>query len=399
MIGAGLLGLRGHYFAIGTLGLGIAAAEIAASWDYIGAGSGPGHARLPRRDRGPDPVLLLPLPDRRRAHLLHAALAVCRPLRPRDQRDPGRRGQGRGDGSAHHALQDRRLVRLRVLPRHDRRPGRQHDGLHRPARRGLRGCDLRRLDGADGDPGRQGHALGASDRRRHLPRHPGAVLDLSARLATGRAGPPDRADRGLLPPGHPRLAARAPARVVRPPRRGGVPPSGARDGGRAARGQERQQAVRRRGRQPRRQPRRAGRPHHRPDRPERLGQDDAVQLDRRPAPDRRRLDPVPGAGDLEAARAGDRPPRPVADVPADARLRQDDLPAEHAHLAARARGGLARDVRALCARGRRAGRGAARVHRPLCQAAPAGRRALLRPAEAARVRHGADGRAHAAAAR
>ena len=40
MIGAGLLGLRGHYFAIGTLGLGIAAAEIAASWDYIGAGAG-----------------------------------------------------------------------------------------------------------------------------------------------------------------------------------------------------------------------------------------------------------------------------------------------------------------------------------------------------------------------
>jgi branched-chain amino acid transport system permease protein len=40
VIGAGLLGLRGHYFAIGTLGLGIAAAEIAASWDYIGAGSG-----------------------------------------------------------------------------------------------------------------------------------------------------------------------------------------------------------------------------------------------------------------------------------------------------------------------------------------------------------------------
>src|SRR5690606_17363535 len=40
VIGAGILGLRGHYFAIGTLGLGIAAAEIAATWDFIGAGSG-----------------------------------------------------------------------------------------------------------------------------------------------------------------------------------------------------------------------------------------------------------------------------------------------------------------------------------------------------------------------
>ena len=88
VIGAGLLGLRGHYFAIGTLGLGIAAAEIAASWDYIGAGVRPGHSGLPRRHPGSDPVLLLALPDRRRAHLLHPALAVRRPFRARDQRDP-----------------------------------------------------------------------------------------------------------------------------------------------------------------------------------------------------------------------------------------------------------------------------------------------------------------------
>lgn len=40
LIGSGILGLRGHYFAIGSLGLGIAAAEIAGGIDYIGAGSG-----------------------------------------------------------------------------------------------------------------------------------------------------------------------------------------------------------------------------------------------------------------------------------------------------------------------------------------------------------------------
>lgn len=39
-IGSGILGLRGHYFAIGSLGLGIAAGEIASGIDYIGAGSG-----------------------------------------------------------------------------------------------------------------------------------------------------------------------------------------------------------------------------------------------------------------------------------------------------------------------------------------------------------------------
>jgi len=39
-VGAVILGMRGHYFAICTLGLGIAAGEIAAGWEWIGAGSG-----------------------------------------------------------------------------------------------------------------------------------------------------------------------------------------------------------------------------------------------------------------------------------------------------------------------------------------------------------------------
>jgi len=40
LLGSAILGLRGQYFAIGTLGLGIAAGEFAGGWDYIGAGSG-----------------------------------------------------------------------------------------------------------------------------------------------------------------------------------------------------------------------------------------------------------------------------------------------------------------------------------------------------------------------
>jgi len=40
VLGTGILGLRGHYFAICTLGLGIAAGEIAGGWELIGAGSG-----------------------------------------------------------------------------------------------------------------------------------------------------------------------------------------------------------------------------------------------------------------------------------------------------------------------------------------------------------------------
>jgi branched-chain amino acid transport system permease protein len=40
IFGPALLGMRGHYFSIGTLGLGIAAGEVAGGWDYLGAGSG-----------------------------------------------------------------------------------------------------------------------------------------------------------------------------------------------------------------------------------------------------------------------------------------------------------------------------------------------------------------------
>jgi branched-chain amino acid transport system permease protein len=40
LLGSAILGLRGQYFAIGTLGLGVAAGEFASGWDYVGAGSG-----------------------------------------------------------------------------------------------------------------------------------------------------------------------------------------------------------------------------------------------------------------------------------------------------------------------------------------------------------------------
>lgn len=39
-LGSLVLGMRGHYFAICTLGLGVAAAQLASGWEWIGAGSG-----------------------------------------------------------------------------------------------------------------------------------------------------------------------------------------------------------------------------------------------------------------------------------------------------------------------------------------------------------------------
>src|SRR5207245_8966032 len=40
LLGSGILGLRGHYFAIGTLGLGIAAGELVGGWQFVGGGGG-----------------------------------------------------------------------------------------------------------------------------------------------------------------------------------------------------------------------------------------------------------------------------------------------------------------------------------------------------------------------
>ena len=40
VLGSGVFGLRGHYFAIGTLGLAIAAAELLGGIDYVGGGGG-----------------------------------------------------------------------------------------------------------------------------------------------------------------------------------------------------------------------------------------------------------------------------------------------------------------------------------------------------------------------
>jgi len=57
VFGVFILAMRGHYFAICTLGLGIAAGEVAAGWDWIGAGSGM-TTPLPPAELGETNVLL-----------------------------------------------------------------------------------------------------------------------------------------------------------------------------------------------------------------------------------------------------------------------------------------------------------------------------------------------------
>lgn len=48
IIGSQLLKMRGHYFAIGTLGLGVAAGEFASTMNILGAGSGMNFIQPPR---------------------------------------------------------------------------------------------------------------------------------------------------------------------------------------------------------------------------------------------------------------------------------------------------------------------------------------------------------------
>ena len=209
LLGSGMLGLRGHYFAIGTLGLGVAAGELASGWDFVGAGGGMVPPLFPARLGSRETFFYY-------ACLLLAAvtLLVLRWLYAgrfglvlnaiRDDED---KAEAMGLRTTRYKTVAWCVVRL--LPRPRRRRRRQPARLHRPARGRLRRLHVRRVDGADGHPGRKGDALGPGDRCRRLPRHPGAVLDVPPRLAARGPRPAHRRHRGLLSGGHPRLGARA----------------------------------------------------------------------------------------------------------------------------------------------------------------------------------------------
>ena len=87
-----ILRMRGHYFAIATLGLGIAAGEIASGWEFVGAGSGMVTAALSRSHRWTEPLLRLSFLCPRRRHLPVPQMALWHPFRPDNQRHPRQRG-------------------------------------------------------------------------------------------------------------------------------------------------------------------------------------------------------------------------------------------------------------------------------------------------------------------
>lgn len=89
LLGSLVLGIRGHYFAICTLGLGIAAGQLAAGIPWIGAGSGmltPNPCGRPRRRRL---AALLSCPCARALLRRDLRLAFIHAFRPRPQRHQG----------------------------------------------------------------------------------------------------------------------------------------------------------------------------------------------------------------------------------------------------------------------------------------------------------------------
>ena len=99
-----VFGLRGPYFAIGTLGVAVAGAELIASWEWVGAAGGISLPVFPGRPT-PRSCSSISCCSGSPSAAAVPALALLDELRPRHQRDPRRRGKGRGDGPAHPPLQ------------------------------------------------------------------------------------------------------------------------------------------------------------------------------------------------------------------------------------------------------------------------------------------------------
>ena len=214
VLGLALLGLRGHYFAIATLGLGIAAGELAAGWTCIGAGSGMRRAGLSRQrsTSAPPSVYYLALGARPSPPSLTLRWLYTTRF-----------------GLALNAIRDDEDKAEAMGPA-TRRATRSPPGASPPLFLGLAGGLVGNIIGFI-DPrevafagatfgvwmvlmamlGGKGTLWGPVIGAVVFHVTQGAVLDLSARLAERGAGRADRRRRGVLPGRHPGLGARAAA--------------------------------------------------------------------------------------------------------------------------------------------------------------------------------------------
>jgi branched-chain amino acid transport system permease protein len=199
LLGSLVLSMRGHYFAICTLGLGIATGQVAAGIPWIGAGSGM-LTPNPPPDLGDVGLLLYYL-----ALLLAVActltfawlLSTRFGLALNAIRDDEDKAESMGLKT--HAA---KVAAWAVAAAFLGIAGAIYGNLLRfidPVETAFAGPTLGRLDDPHGAARRQGDACRAYRRRHRVPIHQGAVLDLSARLAKGRARRADRGGRRVLP--------------------------------------------------------------------------------------------------------------------------------------------------------------------------------------------------------
>ncbi len=168
-----VFGLRGPYFAIGTLGCALAAAELIAGWDYVGGGGG---ISMPVYPGDPDTRSLFFY-----YMFFTAAIGTFAFLKWL---------YSTRFGLAINAIRDnenKAEERRGVFSGHRRRGLRQYGGIRRTIGGRFSDHHLRHLHGGDGAVGRQRNAMGSGAGRDAVSYRQGSDLDLSARLAVGGA--------------------------------------------------------------------------------------------------------------------------------------------------------------------------------------------------------------------
>ena len=209
------MGMRGQYFGICTLGLTVAAGELASGWEYIGAGSGLVTPVFPDQlgERGLFFYYLFFVVAVFAFLVLRWVYAGRFGLAINAIRDDEDKAEAMGIHTTRYKITAWCISAFFSFT--GRRRSRSSDRLYRPHRCGLCWSHLRGLDDSDGDSGRQRHPLGPGDRGCHLSYYPGAVLEPVFRLATGGAGRDYRGHRGFFPHGSDGLDAGALAGAVR----------------------------------------------------------------------------------------------------------------------------------------------------------------------------------------
>ena len=208
LLGSLVLSMRGHYFAICTLGLGIAAGQVAAGIPWIGAGSGM-LTPNPPADLGDVGLLLyyLALGLAIACTLTFAWLLSTRfGLALNAIRDDEDKAEAMGL-KTHAAKVTAWVIAAAFLGM----AGAIYGNLLRfidPIETAFAGATIGVWMILMALLGGKGTLLGPDRRRDRVPAHQGAVLDLSARLAKGGARRADRRRRRVLPIGHRRLRQR-----------------------------------------------------------------------------------------------------------------------------------------------------------------------------------------------